>query len=405
MIWRQAEVNRQQAEVSRQQAEVNRKHAERNLELAAASRNVAEPSAPPAAAERAHVHPKAPDAEPTVAPTERQPEGAVQAKPAVAGTHPPPAIHMAPHAATESKPPATPESQRRTEEMAPAKNAPAGKPSAAETRPAPAASGKTHAVDPKPAVAAPQDAPTSPATPPAQPATPVVIPLTPAAPVAPDNDLGLPQFDFATSDKKLPPWAAIAAAAAVLLAGGGAWLFLGHGNSKTAEVHAATSASGGVGPDWLENFSPDPKSPRTISILRSSQSASDYAVEFNASVDQKALGWVFRATDPENFYVGKIELVNTPAGPAAVFVYFPVIHGLGQERKHSQVMLPATPGTVYHIRLEAYGDRFTAWIQDRKVEEWTDNRLLAGGAGLYSESGERALLQGEFRVVLRAAAK
>jgi hypothetical protein len=55
--------------------------------------------------------------------------------------------------------------------------------------------------------------------------------------------------------------------------------------------------------------------------------------------------------------------------------------------------------------LDAYGNRFTAWIQDRKVDEWTDDRLMTGGAGLYSESGERALLQGGFRVIPRGVVK
>jgi hypothetical protein len=200
-------------------------------------------------------------------------------------------------------------------------------------------------------------------------------------------------------------WGKIAAiAVCLLLVGGGTWFFL-HDRSKMPEVVAVSSLSGGTGPDWFENFSPDAKNPRTISVLRSSQGLFDYTVEFSASIDVKALGWVFRAKDPANFYVGRIEQEKTMGGPAAAFVYFPVINGVRQERKRSPVALPAAPGTIYKIRFEAYGDRFTAWIQDRKVDEWTDGRLMAGGAGLYSESGERALLQDGFRVIARTAAK
>ena len=48
--------------------------------------------------------------------------------------------------------------------------------------------------------------------------------------------------------------------------------------------------------------------------------------------------------------------------------------------------------------LEASGNRFIAYVQDRKVDEWTDPRFPSGGAGLYSDKGERAILQSAFDV-------
>jgi hypothetical protein len=221
-----------------------------------------------------------------------------------------------------------------------------------------------------------------------------------------ETDLGLPVLDLEALKGRFPPWARITAAAAcVLLLLGGIWLFASHHRAKAPEVLGVSSLAGGAGPEWLENFSPDAKHPRTISILRASEKWTDYSVEFSASVDVGALGWVFRAKDPANFYVARIEQEKTLAGMAAAFVYFPVVDGVPQPRKRSSVALPAAPGTIYKIRFDAFGDQFTAWIQDRKVEEWTDSSLRSGGAGLYSESGERALLQGAFRVIPRTAAR
>ncbi len=221
-----------------------------------------------------------------------------------------------------------------------------------------------------------------------------------------ETDLGLPVFDLEAAKGHFPLWAKISAAAAcVLLLLGGIWFFGNHGGAKGPETLAVSSLSGGAGPEWLENFSNDAKHPRTISILRASEKWTDYSIEFNASVDVKALGWVFRAKDPANFYVGRIEQEKTLAGMAAAFVYFPVVNGIPQPRKRSSVALPAAPGTIYKIRFDVFGDQFTAWIQDRKVEEWTDSSLRSGGAGLYSESGERALLQGAFRVIPRTAVR
>ena len=44
--------------------------------------------------------------------------------------------------------------------------------------------------------------------------------------------------------------------------------------------------------------------------------------------------------------------------------------------------------TVYRIRFEAVGEHFSTWVQDEKVDDWTDDRLKIGGVGLYSDRGE-----------------
>jgi hypothetical protein len=220
-------------------------------------------------------------------------------------------------------------------------------------------------------------------------------------PVAEEADLGLPVLDLeAAKQRSTAQTKLLVAAACAVLLGVGVW-FSTRTVSKGPETPMASSVSGGAGPEWREDFSPDAKHPRTISILKASEAWTDYSVEFNASVDVKALGWVFRAKDPQNFYVGRIEQEKTASGVSAAFIYFPVLNGVAQTHKRSNVTLPAAPGTVYRIRFDVFGDQFTAWIQDRKVEEWTDSRLRTGGAGLYSESGERALLQGAFRVIPR----
>lgn len=221
-----------------------------------------------------------------------------------------------------------------------------------------------------------------------------------------ETDLGLPKLDMEAAKGRFPLWAKIAVpGAAVLLLIAAVLFFSNHTPPKAPEIPGVISLSGGTGPEWIENFSPDPKHPRTISVLRATQAWTDYSVEFSASVETKALGWVFRAKDPANFYVGRIEQEKTRAGSSAVFVYFPVIKGVPQARKRSAVTLPVTPGKAYDVRLEAFRDRFSAWIGDRKIEEWTDSRLPSGGAGLYSEDGERAIVQGAFRVVPTDAAK
>ena len=55
--------------------------------------------------------------------------------------------------------------------------------------------------------------------------------------------------------------------------------------------------------------------------------------------------------------------------------------------------------TMYKIRFDAVGDHFTTYVQDEKVDEWTDDRVKTGGVGLYSERGEVATLKGGMSVL------
>jgi hypothetical protein len=152
--------------------------------------------------------------------------------------------------------------------------------------------------------------------------------------------------------------------------------------------------------DWLQNFSPDAKRQRSVSLLRASGDLNDYRVEFESAIQSKAAGWVYRAKDPQNFYVSKLEIQKPGTEPAVVVAaHYAVING--EELARTRVPLPSGSGadTVYKIRFQAVGNHFTTWVQDQKVDDWTDDRIKAGGAGLYSEDGERAALRSSFKVV------
>ena len=170
-------------------------------------------------------------------------------------------------------------------------------------------------------------------------------------------------------------------------------------SASTSSSAASVSRDAiGAGPDWIENFSPDALHPRTISILKSTGTYKDYRIEMEAQIDQKALGWVFRAKDAKNFLVGKIELQPTGISLNPTLIHYAVVNGVAEPRKQVPLGMVANAKTVYRLRLEASGNRFTAYVQDRKVDEWIDPRFPSGGAGLYSDKGERAILQSAFDV-------
>jgi hypothetical protein len=76
-----------------------------------------------------------------------------------------------------------------------------------------------------------------------------------------------------------------------------------------------------------------------------------------------------------------------------------VINGEEQQRSEVPLPMPVRSDTLYKIRFEAVGNHFATWIQDRKIDELTDDRIASGGVGLYNERGEIASLKGGVSVV------
>jgi hypothetical protein len=69
-------------------------------------------------------------------------------------------------------------------------------------------------------------------------------------------------------------------------------------------------------------------------------------------------------------------------------VHFAVVDGQPQQRAQSPLPMKVRVDTIYRIRFDAVGDHFTTFVQDEKVDDWTDDRLKLGGVGLYSDRGE-----------------
>jgi len=147
----------------------------------------------------------------------------------------------------------------------------------------------------------------------------------------------------------------------------------------------ATKDMGGVG--WMSEWASDATGSargRQISLYRPSMPMSDYRLEFSGRIDRRSLGWIFRAVDSKNYYVGKLESIS--AGLA--ITHFAVIRGV--EGPHIQRMLtmPSVPGATLRVRLDARGPRFTVYVQNQAVEDWEDDRLKHGGVGFLNEREE-----------------
>ncbi len=200
---------------------------------------------------------------------------------------------------------------------------------------------------------------------------------------------------------KLVKSAAVAAAAAVILTAG-YYIFRPSQSAEPAYVPGPTAISEGSAPGmviggggWTTNWGSDVpvNKGKQISLFRPSMSMTDYRFEFRGQIEKKAVGWIFRAANPKNYHVQKIEIIKTGLNPIVALIKYSVIKGV--EGTHTQVMLPSDfkMDTAYKVRLEVKGNKFTTYIQDKLVDFETDDQIKTGGAGFYTAQGERAQIR------------
>jgi hypothetical protein len=301
--------------------------------------------------------------------------------------------------------PRAPESKPAQAPPAPAKPA--------ETKPAVAKPANVKLVESKPApakVSEPQkEAPRK-----EEPRKPVSAP--PATPVAdaPVPDLlGLPTLSLENPGgfwSRIPVVARLGIIAAVLAAAIGGIILTSHGSGATTTIakpkpNRPTVVEDGpalaTNAGWVQDWFTDPrgsKLARHVDVLRGSLALRDYRLEMEGQIDQGAIGWVFRANN-KNFYAEKVAIVTPGLEPTIALVRIAVIDGKEVVRDQVPLPLKVHLDTLYKIRVDAVGHRFTTWVQDQQVDEWNDSRIEAGGVGLYYDGGDSAHLKGTLNVI------
>jgi len=132
---------------------------------------------------------------------------------------------------------------------------------------------------------------------------------------------------------------------------------------------------------------------REITIYRPSLKLSDYRIEFQGDIENKSLGWVFRAADPDNYYAMKLTAVSTtPPAKVALFKYI-VVKGRPTQVGRVPVDLEVNNDTVFKVRVDVRGPKFSTYVQSQPVDVWTDDQLKSGGVGFLNEHGERGRIK------------
>jgi len=133
--------------------------------------------------------------------------------------------------------------------------------------------------------------------------------------------------------------------------------------------------------------------PGPLALYRPSVNLSDYQVQFLGLIDKKALSWVVRAADFQNFYVVKLEVLKPGPMPSIGLTRYAVIGGVAQDRHDVNIPLSARTDTVYRVRMDVQGSNFTVEVQGQIADSWTETRLPRGGVGFFTAGGEASRLR------------
>jgi hypothetical protein len=174
------------------------------------------------------------------------------------------------------------------------------------------------------------------------------------------------------------------------------------GKSRKAST-ASSEQADRVGPSimmgeggWVQAWGGDPLNAhagRQITIYRPSLKLSDYRIEFQGQIDNKSLGWVFRAADPNNYYAMKLAIVAPGASRGLALIKSVVRNGRETEAGRVSLNIQTRSDATYSIRTDVRGLKFSTYVQGQPVDVWTDNQLPSGGVGFLNERLERARIK------------
>ena len=130
----------------------------------------------------------------------------------------------------------------------------------------------------------------------------------------------------------------------------------------------------------------------SLALLRPSVGLADYRLEFLAQVGRRSFGWVFRASDLDNYYATKMAVTKAGPLPSVALERYQVIDGKEGPHVRTPLRLRGHDSLVYKVVLDVKGNDFTTLIDGQVVDFWSDDRLKAGGVGFFGHSEDRGSL-------------
>jgi|SRR5579871_2092994 len=130
--------------------------------------------------------------------------------------------------------------------------------------------------------------------------------------------------------------------------------------------------------------------PGPLALYRPSMGLTDYHMLFMGMIDQKAMSWVVRAADFNNYYVMKLTVLKPGPQTTVGLTRYAVIDGKAQDRVDTVVPFEARPDMLYRVQMDIRDDNFALSMQGQMVDSWSEPRLQHGGIGFFTARGEES---------------
>jgi hypothetical protein len=130
--------------------------------------------------------------------------------------------------------------------------------------------------------------------------------------------------------------------------------------------------------------------PSKLALFKPSLGMEDYHFEFIGQIEKKALSFVFRAWDLENYYVMRIERSGSGPMPSTKVVHYAVVDGVAEKPVSVPLPFLVTKDTVYRVDLSVKGDGFALFVNGKVADVWSDGRFKTGGVGFFCGKDEEA---------------
>jgi hypothetical protein len=86
----------------------------------------------------------------------------------------------------------------------------------------------------------------------------------------------------------------------------------------------------------------------------------------------------------------KLAIVTPGLSPKIALIKYAVVQGHETELGRVPVDMAARNDTVFNVRVDVRGAKFSTSVQGQPVDVWTDEQLKSGGVGFLNERAERA---------------
>ena len=89
----------------------------------------------------------------------------------------------------------------------------------------------------------------------------------------------------------------------------------------------------------------------------------------------------------------KLTMVSTGVSPKVGLFKYIVVKGRQTQVGRVPIDIDVRNDTVFKVRVDVRGPKFSTYVQGQPVDVWTDDQLKSGGVGFLNERGERGRIK------------